>query len=345
MNCDESKSRSGSRTYSTIDITKFFFCLCIIALHTHLLSFLPTFHNYIIEKNLFRLAVPFFFITSGYFLASKWYKYNGGFHIIKRYCYRLILPLFAFSLVYISQYAIYSFFFNGKDIVHIALVLARNILFYPMGALWFVQACIVGSILLYPFLKREKLSLAIISGLFLYGVGQLFNSYSFIMGEWGGRDIVLSYCVSLRNGFTMGLLWLALGFKCYQINNKKPSRSVLIATLIIGFILQFIETTIVFYASSNNLADDGSLFISQLIVVPAILLLLLQTKIELNDDISIRLRNLSTGMYFLHTPLRFMFEIFIHNDIILFIIVFISAYMICVFSYKTLFLHFDRLLR
>lgn len=114
----------------------------------------------------------------------------------------------------------------------------------------------------------------------------------------------------------MGLLWLALGFKCYQINKKKPSKNILIATLIIGLTLQFIETIAIFYASDNNLADDGSLFISQLIVVPSILLLLLQTKIDLNEETSLRLRNLSTGMYFLHTPLKFMYKFFIHNDIV-----------------------------
>ena len=183
MTCCNSELRS-ERTYSTIDVSKYFFCLCIIALHTHLLSFLPTFQYYIIEKNLFRLAVPFFFISSGYFLASKWYKYVGGFHVIKRYCKRLMLPLLVFSFVYISQYAVYSFFFNGKSMMHIALVLARNIIFYPMGALWFVQACIVGALLLYPFLKRNKLSLAIACGFILYAIGQLFNSYSFIISEW-----------------------------------------------------------------------------------------------------------------------------------------------------------------
>jgi hypothetical protein len=50
-------------------------------------------------------------------------------------------------------------------------------------------------------------------------------------------------------------------------------------------------------------------------------------------------------MYFLHTPLRFMYDFFFSNDIILFFVVFMSAYSICVFSYKTVFLHFDRLLR
>ena len=344
MNCCDSDLRS-ERIYSTIDVSKYFFCLCIIALHTNLLSFLPTFQYYIIEKNLFRLAVPFFFISSGYFLASKWYKYDGGFYVIKRYCKRLMLPLLVFSLVYISQYAVYSFFYNGKSMMHIALALARNIIFYPMGALWFVQACIVGSLLLYPFLKKNRLSLAIACGFILYAIGQLFNSYSFIISEWEERDIVLFFCKSLRNGFTMGLLWLALGFKCYQINKKKPNRNVLITTLIVVLILQFIETIAIFYASGNNLADDGSLFISQLIVVPAILLLLLQTKIDLNDEFSLRLRNLSTGMYFLHTPLKFMYEFFIQNNIILFFAVFISAYSICIFSYKTLFLHFDRILK
>ena len=193
MNCGNSELRSG-RLYSSIDISKYFFCICIIALHTHLLSFLPTFQYYIIEKNLFRLAVPFFFISSGYFLASKWYKYDGGFYVIKRYCKRLMLPLLVFSFVYISQYAVYSFFYNGKSMMHIALVLARNIIFYPMGALWFVQACIVGALLLYPFLKRNKLSLAIACGFILYGIGQLFNSYSFIISRWEERDVVLFFC-------------------------------------------------------------------------------------------------------------------------------------------------------
>ena len=124
--------------------------------------------------------------------------------------------------------------------MHIALALARNIIFYPMGALWFVQACIVGALLLYPFLKRNKLSLAIACGFILYGIGQLFNSYSFIISEWEERDVVLFFCKSLRNGFTMGLLWLALGFKCYQINKKKPNRNVLITTLIVGLILHLI---------------------------------------------------------------------------------------------------------
>lgn len=182
--------RIEKRTYSSIDITKFFFCLCIIALHTHLLSFLPTFEKYLIVKNLFRLAVPFFFISSGYFLASKWYKNGGGFYIILKYCKRLLLPLFVFSIVYILQYAIYSYFFNGKSVLHIVLIIVRDIIFYPMGALWFIQACIVGALLLYPFLKRDKLSLAIICGILLYGVGMLFNSYSFVLGEWGGRNCI-----------------------------------------------------------------------------------------------------------------------------------------------------------
>lgn len=345
MNFCKSAIAIGEKTYSAIDITKFVFCLGIIALHTNLLSFLPTFEHYLIEKNLLRLAVPFFFISSGYFLASKWYKQNGSSNVIERYCKRLMLPLIVFSIVYITQYAIYSFIFNGKSIMHIALVLARNIIFYPMGALWFVQACIVGAILLYPFLKYNKLSFAITCGILLYGVGQLFNSYSFLVSDWEERDILLLYCKSFRNGFTMGLLWLALGFKCYQLNKRRPSKSILITTLIIGLILQFFETTAIYYVSNNNLADDGSLFISHFIVIPTLLLLLLQTKCTISNSTSIRLRNLSTGMYFLHTPLKFFFEFLINNNQILFFVVLGSSYLICIFSYKTLFLRFDRVLK
>ena len=40
-----------------------------------------------------------------------------------------------------------------------------------------------------------------------------------------------------------------------------------------------------------------------------------------------------------------LYNFLISNDIILFFVVFMSAYSICIFSYKTVFLHFDRLLR
>ena len=56
--------------YTGVDIAKFFFCLCIICLHTGIASILP-FSGMYIEKIIFRNAVPYFFVASGFFLGKK----------------------------------------------------------------------------------------------------------------------------------------------------------------------------------------------------------------------------------------------------------------------------------
>lgn len=53
--------------YPIIDDAKMFFCICIICLHTDGLSFLPAAKEKIIVQSIFRLAVPFFFVVSGFF--------------------------------------------------------------------------------------------------------------------------------------------------------------------------------------------------------------------------------------------------------------------------------------
>lgn len=135
-------------TKSSIDIAKFVFCLCIIAIHTHLFG-----NYYWIEQYILRLGVPFFFITSGYFLGKKLEVYQNKSDIksvIRKYCLRLLLPLIIFSIVNLIEVNI-DYYNSGKSLQDIVLLDIRSVLFYPQGALWFVQACIVGGYFCYHF--------------------------------------------------------------------------------------------------------------------------------------------------------------------------------------------------
>ena len=57
------------KNYQLLDIAKFFFSICIIGIHTKFLGEYKI--GYYIETNIFRIAVPFFFICNGYFIAKS----------------------------------------------------------------------------------------------------------------------------------------------------------------------------------------------------------------------------------------------------------------------------------
>lgn len=77
----DTKTQVLQKENSTIDIVKLFFAYCVIAIHTVLFldvnEGLYWFNNHMI----WRLAVPFFFLTSGYFFNADKKdpnKFSGG---------------------------------------------------------------------------------------------------------------------------------------------------------------------------------------------------------------------------------------------------------------------------
>ena len=158
----DSSQKSVKNSYTGVDFLKLLFAICIIALHTKALNIFPDIIDYMITRAIFRVAVPYFFVATGFFLGKKLLvtpkeKY---FKVIWSYCLRLLKPLVVFETISLIYYGL-NFLGSGKSIVSTLRILLRTIIFYPYGALWFVQACIVGVLLLYPFLRRNKLKLAI----------------------------------------------------------------------------------------------------------------------------------------------------------------------------------------
>lgn len=64
--------------FPIMDIIKFIFCFFIVGIHTELFAENVEIH-YWIEKSLFRLAVPYFVLCSGFLLAMKIDMRGGGY--------------------------------------------------------------------------------------------------------------------------------------------------------------------------------------------------------------------------------------------------------------------------
>lgn len=327
-------------TVSTVDIAKFFFCCCIILLHTNVLSILPPDVFFYIKKIILRSAVPFFFVTSGYFLGKKIIKTNCVTTCVISYCKRLFFPLVVFTIVNLVELDTIMIM-DGKSLMYIFLSNVRAMIFYPPGALWFVWACIVGSITLLPFLIRKRYLVSLVIGLVLYIYALLCNNYYFLIHETSVQyyiDQYLSVFVSPRNGFFLGFFFIAIGVYC---SNLIVRPKYLFFCLMVSFVLLVFEVT---FLKGKLSADDGSLYLSQLLFVPSLLLSLMRINVRLPYTFSITLRKLSVGMYYLHKPILFVFCILTTSVVFRFLGTFLLALLFCMISYKAKIKPLDKIL-
>ena len=197
-----------------VDFLKFFFCLCIVVIHCDSLSEINPDVKYFITQGLLRLAVPFFFVTSGYFLGKKIKEHPPKIdEVFKKYVKRLLVPLVVFSLINIILEIIKMIPYMSGPVIFREII--RHVVFYPWGALWFVQACIVGALLLYPFVKRNNFMGALLVASLLYSWALVCNNYFFVVQGTFFEPYIrvfMNLCVSARNGFFVGFVYLAIGF-------------------------------------------------------------------------------------------------------------------------------------
>lgn len=301
-----------------IDILKLFFSLCVVCIHAWLYTRLPAPFDYYVEKGLLRLAVPFFFVTSGFFLAAKYerYKYDSACakDITIAYTKNLLPYLLIFNVLYIllsvSEYCVVG---GGIKIV-------QTLFFYPVGATWFLLACIIGAWCIYFFVITKKNCLILPVASILYIFALLCNSYFFLAEHIGFDAFILAYIrifVSARNGFFVGFLFLYIGFivrmrfaHYYETNSLNRLKCISAIGTVITYIAYAVELMLL---KNVSLLDDGALFIiSPLFIYFFVLFCATFVKIT-TSKIWLYPRKLSTVIYLTHRPLLKIFVAVLHT--------------------------------
>lgn len=321
--------------FGYIDIFKFLFSICIIALHTDLLINTNVNINWYVTHLIFRLAVPFFFITSGFFYGKKILEEKSNIkELTKIYIKRLSYP-FIFFLIIGLPFVIFQCY--DGNIFKTVLIIIQKILFYPWGALWYIGASIVAIFILSKFYQKKKFYFPILISFFLYLFALLCNSYYFtILDKPFLKDIIdlyMKFFLSARNGIFVGMLYISLGVilsKLYKENNLLSKKENIIGLLFIG-IIYILEI----YIIKNKITiDDNSLFIS----LPFLSFLLVSFLIQLNSNKEFKkLRNLSTGFYLVHRPILEVIKLFVPSltGVACFILTLLLSLIICLIIYKS----------
>ena len=295
--------QSKSKPY--VDIFKFIFSICIVLLHNNIFSMHSFFDPVVVL--LINLAVPYFFVASGYFLAEK-VKFASTLEERKSICFtyikRLAIKLLIFEPISIVLW-LAKRYLDGLSVPSILLLTLQDILVYPKGALWYIQALIVAVLLLMPFILCRKTHHAIIPALVLFVLSVLGNRYYFLIENTPMGQLYLQYeqiFLTTRNGLFVGLPFVLSGYLISLLEplltkSHRKTTGVLVISTLFFFGTCCAEYTLI----RPYTGRENALYFSYIALVPVFFTLSAHfTQFSYNTKL---LRNLSTSIYLIHGPI------------------------------------------
>lgn len=222
--------------YYPLDLTRFLMAFLVIVIHT--MKWDSDCVTRILE-----LAVPFFFLTSGFFLQKKSCSDKKPGDSEKLWVNKLIKLYFIWTLVYFP-FSIFSFVYEGNTIVNCAMGMILGTGYYAWH-LWYLVASIIGGGIICSC-KLVKLN---------YVITFVFTLLCFITATYIDRlfpDHYLAYAV---DRIVSGWFYIIIGMGIWLLfpiikNNRAISIVVsfllLICYLFFGGVLLFLGITALF---------------------------------------------------------------------------------------------------
>lgn len=247
------------QTYNSIDLAKFICSILVVMIHcapfgsTETVNII-TYLNFIIQHYLARIAVPFFFVASGFLLYRKTSVSNFNTEPSQKYIVHIFKLYVIWSLIYFP-FAFYNFFKDKKGIVHAILVYTRDIIFTGCGHLWYLNALIV-AVIIVAFLLYKKIhpGKIILFAAFLYFIGLFAQSwFGFIVPLreltptfWNILKLLKNIIVTTRDGLFEGFFFVSMGMYLAFFNVRIKKKRALIG-LGLSMILMLLELFILQY--------------------------------------------------------------------------------------------------
>ena len=289
---------SQTKVYKSLDIAKLLCACLIIFIHTY--CFEPW--GILIKNIICPLAVPFFFITSGFFL-EKGMQNNDKKEYTKHY-FRRIFALYSIWTLLTLPIS-WMTISRGHPDYSVALriiYLIREFLFSgSLGIYWFLLCILYGCVIIYWLDKRHVLKWGMLVALALFVWGIILNC-GIGWDTLPGRMIHVIFG-STRNPFNEGIFYMLIGLGISRTGFRLSpyiSGIGMILSIIIAYIL-FMHTRIQ---------------IMQLFIALFFFLLVLDIDMSsiISDKASLTARRLSTALYLIQFPFILVFDFYLQRS-------------------------------
>jgi hypothetical protein len=281
-----------------VNIMRMVCALLVIIIHTMAFAQFGGTAKYITSDVIARIAVPFFFIASGFFMYGK-IKQEG---YIKKYIKKLVilyLIITALNIVILFPIVLYSISkCNGPIEIFIWFIKSLFVNGFS-GALWYFPALILSTIFVYIFVKKDWIKPLIGFSVVFFVIGLMGDSYQNLIINTPLMKIVDIYNLVFdltRNGVCIGVPFIAIGVLINKFNLKERvnhvGRLISIFSAVYG-----LESYLLI---SNKIFRDTNIYMSLVFIVPLIFIWALKSKVEISERKSNLFREMSIWIYGLH---------------------------------------------
>ncbi|MDH6365593.1 hypothetical protein M2139_002596 [Enterococcus sp. PF1-24] len=226
--------------YKIVDIVKYLAAIMVIYVHCN--QGVPSEGlNYFFKQIVCRIAVPFFFISSAYFVRRGQAK-NPDY--LKNYLKGSIKSYLLWSFVFIPIGL--NWLQQNFAIPRMLLPFALLFGLFHVGVyyhLWYIPAMILSLFSIDKLLKHFSYKIIFLIAIPLYLFGSLETYYGLLPNGWlkDFFDLIINIFFTTRSGLLFGMIFIAIGFFIYDYQEKLkafvkyiPLLTILFASLLIA---------------------------------------------------------------------------------------------------------------
>ena len=291
---------SRSKSYTGIDYVRLVCAYLIIAIHTSPLSSVSAEGDFIFTRIIARLAVPFFFMTSGFFLISR-YSHDDG---------KLTAFIKKTALIYMAAIVLYLPINIYNDYFQMSPLLPGIIkdIFFDgtLYHLWYLPASVMGGAAAWFLVRKIGYGRALAVSSVLYIVGLFGDSYYGIAEKIpvlnSFYELVFEVSDYTRNGIFFAPVFFVAGGYAADKGRELPLAGG-ICGFGISFALMFGEAMTL---HGMNLQRHDSMYV---FLVPAVYFLF-HVILHFRGKRLVRVRNLSLVIYMIHPMIIVMIRLF-----------------------------------
>ncbi len=276
--------------YPYIDVMRIVASILVVTIHTAPFEMLCPPFDFVLTKIIARLAVPFFFVTSGYFLFKDGYP---SLNKVKKTCLSLLKYYFLSIIIYLPVMIYNQYFYSKNILFEMVKDFVVDGMFYH---LWYFPAVIIGIVIIVIFKKYFSTNFVMALAFVLYMIGICGDSYyGFVRDIPVLKDqfaFLFQYMDYTRNGIFFAPLFLMIGVRLSEYQPFLTKKGTVFLA-IISFLIMSIEAVVVHMMDAPR-HDAMYLFLP--LVTYFLFLLLMRYKGRRYP----RLKTLSLYIYILH---------------------------------------------
>lgn len=288
-----------------VDVFKFICAFLVVIIHVNPCQEMPFGIRYFIVNVMTRVAVPFFFMCTGYFTFRKIDKNNIDYSVLKKSAVKMLKLYILWTVVYLPL-KIYDVvnLSEGTPKERILNWLKEFFVYSSTTHLWYLRGLFV-SIVLIAVLLKLKLSLSKILGcsVFFFVLGMFEDSYVKLFELFGNKPQGLlnfvngidEFFVTTRNGFCFAFLFVVLGvvFAWYPVKINMKKSWILFALFYLAMVAE------AFFENHFELIEHNDKFLLLPVVMFFLFNIVLNTEIR-KFSFNKFLRTLASLIYFIH---------------------------------------------